>query len=148
APNAASHGNGLSASLARLLQKVATALAAAKPAGVLVQGDTTTALAAALGAFHEQMPCFHVEAGLRTSNAARPFPEEMHRRLVARLAALHFAPTETARENLLREGVPAASIFVTGNTIVDALGAFGRGPPASVTSANATGRPMVLVTLH
>src|SRR5262249_55542772 len=123
-------GSGLSASLARLLERISRAIAAERPDGVLVQGDTTTALAAALAAFHEQVPCFHVEAGLRTSNPARPFPEEMHRRLVARIAAKHFAPTETARDNLLREGVPAASIVVTGNTIVDALPTLRHAPRA------------------
>jgi UDP-N-acetylglucosamine 2-epimerase (non-hydrolysing) len=138
-------GSGLSASLGRLLERISRALAVERPEGVLVQGDTTTALAAALAAFHEQIPCFHVEAGLRTSNPARPFPEEMHRRLVARIATLHFAPTETARDNLLREGVPAESVLVTGNTVVDALALFGRkraAPPA------AGDKPVLLVTLH
>ncbi|HEX3594803.1 MAG TPA: UDP-N-acetylglucosamine 2-epimerase, partial [Polyangiaceae bacterium] len=113
--------SSLSTSLASLLERLSTLLGQTSPAGVVVQGDTTTALAGAIAAFHHGVPSFHVEAGLRTSNRLRPFPEEMHRRLVARLAALHFAPTELARQNLLAEGVTDADVRVTGNTVVDAL---------------------------
>jgi len=88
---------------------------------VLVQGDTTTVFCAALAAFHLGIPVGHVEAGLRTGNLRAPFPEEANRVLTSRLADLHFAPTATARDNLLGEGVPAARIFVTGNTVIDAL---------------------------
>jgi len=84
-----------------------------------VQGDTTTALCAALAAFYKNIPVAHVEAGLRTGDLRQPFPEEMNRVLVSRLAALHFAPTEAARQNLIREGV--GNIFVTGNTAIDAV---------------------------
>ncbi|MDD2728280.1 non-hydrolyzing UDP-N-acetylglucosamine 2-epimerase [Malikia sp.] len=88
---------------------------------VLVHGDTTTTMAAALAAFYEKVPVGHVEAGLRTGNIYAPWPEEMNRSLVGRLAALHFAPTERARQSLLTENVPDSAILVTGNTVIDAL---------------------------
>ena len=91
------------------------------PDCVLVQGDTSSCLAGALAAFHEGIPIGHVEAGLRTGNLDAPFPEEANRRLVAHIASYHFAPTEIARNNLLQENIPAGSIFVTGNTVIDAL---------------------------
>jgi UDP-N-acetylglucosamine 2-epimerase (non-hydrolysing) len=92
-----------------------------RPDLVLVQGDTTTCFAAALSAFYCQIPVGHVEAGLRTENKYNPFPEEMNRRLTTVLSDLHFAPTDLAKENLIQCGVPEKKIFVTGNTIVDAL---------------------------
>jgi len=92
-----------------------------KPDLVLVHGDTTTAMAASLAAFYEKIPVAHVEAGLRTNDIYSPWPEEMNRRMVGRVASLHFAPTETARANLLAEGCAEQSIFVTGNTVIDAL---------------------------
>lgn len=92
-----------------------------KPDIVLVHGDTTTCFTAALAAFYLQIPVGHVEAGLRTGNMQAPFPEEANRSLVGRLASFHFAPTETARANLLRENVPANKIWITGNTVIDAL---------------------------
>ena len=88
---------------------------------VLVQGDTTTTLCGALSGFYRRVPVGHVEAGLRSSNIAQPFPEEMNRILVGRLATLHFASTPGAGDNLLREGVEAKHTFVTGNTGIDAL---------------------------
>ncbi len=88
---------------------------------VLVHGDTTTCFAASLAAFYQQIPVGHVEAGLRTGNMLAPFPEEANRSLVGRLAQFHFAPTDKARENLLREGIPVERIWVTGNTVIDAL---------------------------
>jgi len=96
-------------------------LRAERPAMVLVHGDTTTCFAASLAAFYEQIPVGHVEAGLRTGDLARPFPEELNRVLTGRIAALHFAPTSGAAENLLREGVAPDSVCVTGNTVIDAL---------------------------
>lgn len=92
-----------------------------KPDLVLVHGDTTTTFAAALAAFYQGIPVGHVEAGLRTFNKNSPFPEELNRRLTGALADLHFAPTVRARRNLLHEGVPPESIYVTGNTVIDAL---------------------------
>lgn len=96
-------------------------LRAYKPDVVLVHGDTTTCFAAGLAAFYEQIKTGHVEAGLRTGNLRAPFPEEANRSLVGRLADFHFAPTETARLNLLRENVDGSKITVTGNTVIDAL---------------------------
>jgi UDP-N-acetylglucosamine 2-epimerase (non-hydrolysing) len=93
----------------------------AKPDRVIVQGDTTTAFAAALSAFYQKIPVDHVEAGLRSHNIYAPWPEEMNRKITACLVDLHFAPTKLAAENLLREGINKEKIFITGNTIVDAL---------------------------
>ncbi|MGE5379778.1 MAG: non-hydrolyzing UDP-N-acetylglucosamine 2-epimerase [Methylocystaceae bacterium] len=93
----------------------------AKPDLVLVHGDTTTTFAGALAAFYQQVPVGHVEAGLRTYNKFAPYPEEMNRSLTGRLTDLHFAPTEQARANLLAEGVSQEQIWVTGNTVIDAL---------------------------
>jgi len=88
---------------------------------VLVHGDTATAMAAALAAYYAKIPVGHVEAGLRTNDIYSPWPEEMNRRMVGRVAAYHFAPTETARNNLLSEGCLDSTIYVTGNTVIDAL---------------------------
>ena len=100
------------------LEKV---LKSAKPDIVLVHGDTTTSFAAALAAFYLDIPVAHVEAGLRTHNLRSPFPEELNRKLTASIANLHFSPTQTARQNLLDEGIEESNIFVTGNTVIDAL---------------------------
>lgn len=105
----------------RALARLGTVIRTAKPDFLLVQGDTTTTFAAALAGFYLGVPVGHIEAGLRTFETRHPFPEEMNRRLTTAVADLHFAPTETARDNLLAEGVPADRIFVTGNTVVDAL---------------------------
>jgi len=92
-----------------------------KPDIVLVQGDTTTSFVTALAAFYEGIAVAHLEAGLRTHNLKAPFPEEANRQIVSRLAQIHFAPTQLNRQSLLEEGVPEKNIFVTGNTIVDAI---------------------------
>ena len=92
-----------------------------KPDAVVVQGDTTTVFAASLTAFYHKIPIAHVEAGLRTGNMLSPWPEEANRVLTTRLAKWHFCPTELNRDNLLKEGVPADQIFITGNTVIDAL---------------------------
>jgi UDP-N-acetylglucosamine 2-epimerase (non-hydrolysing) len=105
----------------RVLLAMRDVLREERPDLVLVQGDTTTCFAAALAAFYENVPVGHVEAGLRTGNLRAPFPEEANRAMVSRIASLHFAPTEWARQNLLREGIPDAAIHVTGNTVIDAL---------------------------
>jgi UDP-N-acetylglucosamine 2-epimerase (non-hydrolysing) len=121
-------------------------------AAVLVQGDTTTTMATALAAFYARIPTVHVEAGLRTGNRWSPYPEEMNRLLTTRLASLHLAPTWTARENLLREGIPAADIVVTGNTVIDALLWVAPRVPAftdpRLTALEASGKRTVLVTTH
>jgi len=92
-----------------------------RPDWVLVHGDTTTTLATSLAAYYEKVAVGHVEAGLRTGNLYSPWPEEMNRRIAAAVSEVHFAPTETAKANLLREGKSATSIIVTGNTVIDAL---------------------------
>lgn len=106
---------------ARLLVRLDKVLEAEAPDWVIVQGDTTTAMAASLAAFYRKIKVGHVEAGLRTEDKYNPFPEEINRRLISHLADLHFAPTQRARENLLREGLSRRAISVTGNTVVDAL---------------------------
>jgi UDP-N-acetylglucosamine 2-epimerase (non-hydrolysing) len=111
----------LSELTARVLTRVSDALAEIQPDVVLVQGDTTTAFAAALAAFYTGLPVGHVEAGLRSLDPRNPFPEEANRRLVAVTAGMHFAPTRRAAANLIREGVASERIVVTGNTVVDAL---------------------------
>ena len=105
----------------RILSALASELTTRQPSALLVHGDTTTTLAAALAAFYARIPVGHVEAGLRTHNLAAPFPEELNRQLVARISRWHFAPTSRAAENLRNEGIPGPSITVTGNTGVDAL---------------------------
>jgi len=92
-----------------------------KPDIVLVHGDTATTFATTLSAYYNQIPVAHVEAGLRTGNLYSPWPEEGNRKLTGALAALHFSPTETSQQNLLREGVDRSSVYVTGNTVIDAL---------------------------
>lgn len=142
---------GLTAALFNALEK---ALTEAQPDVVIVQGDTTTAFVAAMSAFYQQIPVGHVEAGLRTASIASPFPEEANRRLASQLATYHFAPTELAQRRLLDESFPAESIWMTGNTVVDALlwaldncdiGPHDV-PPAVVTALGDA--PMVLLTSH
>jgi UDP-N-acetylglucosamine 2-epimerase (non-hydrolysing) len=106
---------------ARLMDGIDSWLGLAQPDMALVQGDTTTVLAAALACFYRRIPIGHVEAGLRTGNIWSPFPEEVNRKLATQLVSLHFAPTEAARAALLREAVPEERISVTGNTVIDAL---------------------------
>ncbi|OUS12720.1 UDP-N-acetylglucosamine 2-epimerase [Gammaproteobacteria bacterium 53_120_T64] len=106
---------------ARVLLGMREVLREAKPDIVLVHGDTTTCFAAALAAFYEGIKIGHVEAGLRTGDMSAPFPEEANRSLVGKLATYHFAPTETAKNNLLAENINPETIFVTGNTVIDAL---------------------------
>ena len=114
-------GQDLTAVTCRILQGMRPVLQAEKPDIVLVHGDTATSTAAAMAAFYRQIPVGHVEAGLRTGNIYSPWPEEMNRRLTGRLATLHFAPTQRAKDNLLAENVDPALIEVTGNTVIDAL---------------------------
>jgi UDP-N-acetylglucosamine 2-epimerase (non-hydrolysing) len=106
---------------ARLLPALEQVLATERPNFVVVQGDTTTALGASLAAFYQQVPLGHVEAGLRTGDAYNPFPEEMNRRLISRLATLHFAPTVRNRDLLIDERIPKEQIVITGNPVVDAV---------------------------
>lgn len=105
----------------RLLTSLDRALDKLAPDVVLAQGDTTTVMCAALASFYRKIPFGHVEAGLRTGDIFNPFPEEANRVVASRLTRFHFAPTEEARSNLLAEGIPADSVHVTGNTVIDAL---------------------------
>lgn len=106
---------------ARALTAIDAYLAEHKPGIVLVQGDTTTVLCASLAAFYRRIRVGHVEAGLRTWNKFSPFPEEINRTMTTQLADYHFAPTQWSKDNLIREGVPKERVFVTGNTVIDAL---------------------------
>jgi UDP-N-acetylglucosamine 2-epimerase (non-hydrolysing) len=127
-------------------------LASIRPDLLIVQGDTSTTFAASLAAFYCRVPVAHVEAGLRSFDKGNPFPEEMNRRLTTTLADYHFAPTPLAMDNLLKEGVARDRIYVTGNTIVDALALMtGEGPPISESALGGLDGPgtrMILVTAH
>jgi UDP-N-acetylglucosamine 2-epimerase (non-hydrolysing) len=112
----------------RIFTELRPVLERTRPDWLVVQGDTTTVFAASWAAYHSRVPIAHVEAGLRTRDKFQPFPEEMNRRLTSVLADMHFAPTPLARSNLLAEGVDPASIFVTGNPVVDAVEAILRAP--------------------
>jgi UDP-N-acetylglucosamine 2-epimerase (non-hydrolysing) len=142
----------LSSLAARVLSNLDPVLVAEKPDIVIVQGDTTTALAGAMGAFHRQIQVGHVEAGLRSGNRNSPFPEEMNRRLISRIATLHFAATTNNQETLLAEGLPAKSVFLTGNTVVDALlHMVDRAEPSETTRQlliKTEGLDRILLTTH
>ncbi len=135
----------------RSLSALSNLFAELKPQMILIQGDTTTVMTAALAAFYLDVGVGHVEAGLRSFQRRNPFPEEINRRIAGCVADLHFAPTERARDNLLREGVSAGDIFVTGNTIVDALQSI---PPLQIFdeprlgSIDYEGSRVLLVTAH
>ncbi len=137
----------LSSLSARIMSGIDPILEQDRPAMVLAQGDTTTVMATAIASFHRQIPFGHVEAGLRTGNLASPFPEEFNRIIAGRAATLNFAPTEGARQALLREAVSPETIHVTGNTVIDALFAIAaRQPQLSV--ALPPNRRLVLMTMH
>jgi UDP-N-acetylglucosamine 2-epimerase (non-hydrolysing) len=136
----------LSELTARLVRELGEVMRAERPDLVVVQGDTTTALVGALAAFYEKIPVAHVEAGLRTGVIDNPFPEELNRSLIGRIARWHFAPTPRAARQLTDEGVPTEQVFTTGNTVIDNLLwvlAEGTG-----TSAFRTPAKRILVTLH
>lgn len=128
-----------------------------RPDMVLVHGDTTTTMAASLAAFYQRIPVGHVEAGLRTGHKYAPFPEEINRKMTGTITDLHFAPTEFAKNNLLREGVDASNVVVTGNTVIDALfsvvGKIQSPSPLSAELATRfrfldSGKRLILVTGH
>ena len=145
-------GQSLSALSARVLSGLDQVLAEDRPDWVLVQGDTTTVAMAALAAQHRQVKVGHVEAGLRTGDRSNPFPEEMNRVVADHLSDLCFAPTETARDNLLREGIAEDAIRITGNTAIDALQAIAEAPwspgPDNCLSGLPADRRWLLVTAH
>lgn len=134
----------------RVLSGVSGVIEAEAPDALLVQGDTTSCFAAALAAFYRKIPLFHLEAGLRTGDRYNPFPEEINRRLTTQLAALHLAPTQTSKLNLLKDGVAERDIVVTGNTVIDALlHVSGRNNPSENRDLERImGRRTVLITAH
>jgi UDP-N-acetylglucosamine 2-epimerase (non-hydrolysing) len=137
----------------RALEGLESVIAQERPDIILAQGDTTTTFVAALAAFYNKVAVGHVEAGLRTDNKYDPFPEEINRRLTTRLADLHFAPTPAAKSNLLAEGVPSDKIYVTGNTVIDALLSIAGSSAVDaevpgLPMAGLNGRRMILVTAH
>ena len=144
-------GQSLTDTTCGVLRGLSTVLAEERPDWVLVQGDTTTAMAASLAAFYHNIPVGHVEAGLRTYDIGRPFPEEANRRITGVVGAAHFAPTEWAADNLRNEGVPLGRIFVTGNTVIDALRLVAD-IPLDIAKTPLAGLPtdsrLVLVTVH
>ena len=137
----------LTALTARLLLELNEVLLAENPDVVLAQGDTTTVMTVALACFYHRIPFGHVEAGLRTWDMQNPFPEEANRVIAGRMARWHFAPTESSRQNLLREGVSDADITVTGNTVIDALLMTASKELEVGIALDATKR-LVLVTSH
>ncbi len=147
-----SPGQTPNAVLARVLEALEPLLLAERPDLVLVQGDTTTAIAGALAAFYARIPVAHVEAGLRTGNRHSPFPEEMNRRLITQLADLHFAATLKNVEILLSEGVQKKCIVLTGNPVVDALQhILARSPASSSFSKfldSFAGKRLIVLTTH
>lgn len=141
-------GQSLTDITERSLRGLETYLCRAKPDLMLVQGDTTTAFAATLAAFYQQIPVGHVEAGLRTHNLLDPYPEEANRRLISQLASLHFAPTQAAVENL-RRGDVVGPIIHTGNTVIDALlWVAKQSPPNPVPELDWQQHRVLLVTVH
>ncbi len=132
----------------RVMEELKNVLAEAKPDLVLVHGDTTTTFAAALTCFYMQIPVGHVEAGLRTYQLDSPFPEEFNRHAVGVVAKYHFAPTEQARQNLLRENKKPETIFVTGNTAIDALKTTVRADYQNPELEWAKGSRLILLTAH
>jgi UDP-N-acetylglucosamine 2-epimerase (non-hydrolysing) len=150
-------GQSLSELTARVVNGVDDVLSRLQPDIVLVQGDTTTVMAAALAAFYRHVPVGHVEAGLRTHDRYNPFPEEINRRIAGQLSSLHFAPTQRAADALRAEGIAPETIHVTGNTVIDALQwVVQQSPPAEVKGLltrldcnnHGSHRKLVMVTAH
>lgn len=150
--NLMTHGQTLNQIASRVLFEIDVILEAIKPAAVLVQGDTTTVMAAGIAAFNRRIPVVHLEAGLRTGDINSPFPEEANRRIVSQIAALHLAPTTTSRDNLTREGIDGDAITVTGNTVIDALlWAVEQAVDFDdhrLTAAKSSGKRVILLTTH
>jgi len=141
-------GQTLTQITTRALTELEPWLAQVRPDLLLVQGDTTTTMAASLAAFYARVPVAHVEAGLRTGDPLYPWPEEVNRRITTLIAAHHFAPTARARENLLAERVAGGAITVTGNTVIDALLEVVAQKPARAPALPLRGKRLLLVTAH
>jgi UDP-N-acetylglucosamine 2-epimerase (non-hydrolysing) len=133
---------------ARAMSRMAEVLGVVRPDFTLVQGDTTTAMTAALASFYSRIPVGHVEAGLRTSDRFNPFPEEINRRIIGTVADLHFAPTRSAARALLAEGTAPANVFATGNTVIDALLMTAARTPHEGGSRFSDRARYILVTAH
>lgn len=133
---------------ARALETLSEVMARTKPDVVLVQGDTTSAMTAAMAGFYERVPVGHIEAGLRTHDIYNPFPEEVNRHLISVMASIHFAPTETAAAALRREGVPDEAIHLTGNTVIDALQWTVKRPHVLDLGFSLDEGQLILVTAH
>ncbi|MBE7701494.1 UDP-N-acetylglucosamine 2-epimerase (non-hydrolyzing) [Oerskovia sp. Sa1BUA8] len=147
-----SHGQTLAQIFARVIDGLDPILEKEEPAAVIVQGDTSTSTAAALAAFYRKIPVIHLEAGLRSGDISSPFPEEANRKITTQIAALHLAPTDVSRANLLAEGVDESTIVITGNTVIDALlMTVGKDRPfadPALEALAASGRRILLVTTH
>lgn len=137
-------GQGLSDLFARMLPGLETVFAKERVDVVLAQGDTATTFSAALAAFHRKIPFGHIEAGLRTNDLLNPFPEEGYRQMISRISRWNFAPTDSAADNLISEGISPDRIHVTGNTGIDSLLKYAGESPAKSTS----GKRMILLTAH
>ena len=145
-------GQTLNEIAARVLTSIDETIAEHQPAAVLVQGDTTTVMAAGIAAFNRSIPVVHLEAGLRSGDLFSPFPEEGNRKLVSQIASLHLAPTEVSKANLLKDGVAESDIVVTGNTVIDALHWAVERPreftDPVLNEVADSGRQIILVTTH
>ncbi len=146
------HAQSLNDVISRVVGRIDSVLEKEKPDVVLVQGDTSSAFGSALAAWQRQIPVGHVEAGLRTASIDSPFPEEANRRLISRIASFHFAPTHSNKKALLAEKVPAESVFLTGNTVVDSIRhVMGQRPvskPVASLISDLKGRRIMVLTTH
>ncbi len=143
-----SENQSLESLTAKAITSVGGVLGRVRPDVTLVQGDTTTAMAAGLASFYARVPVGHVEAGLRTGNSYDPFPEEINRRLLTTLSTFHFAPTPAAAKALLQDGVDESQIYVTGNTVIDALLWGSKRVERTLLRDELEGRRFILVTAH
>lgn len=141
-------GQTLTDITSRVIKELDSVLVEAKPDIILVHGDTTTTFAASIAGFYHQIKIGHVEAGLRTWNKYSPFPEEMNRQLTDTLADIYFAPTVMSKSNLLKEGRPEESIFITGNTVIDAMEYTIKQNYSNELLDNLAGKRIILVTMH
>lgn len=141
-------GQTLTDITSRVIKELDSVLVEAKPDIILVHGDTTTTFAASIAGFYHQIKIGHVEAGLRTWNKYSPFPEEMNRQLTDTLADIYFAPTVMSKSNLLKEGRPEESIFITGNTVIDAMEYTIKQNYSNKLLDNLAGKRIILVTMH
>lgn len=146
------HGQGLNDLSAKIFERLDPVLVEAEPDAILVQGDTTTVMAAAVAAFYRRIPIVHLEAGLRSHDIDSPFPEEANRQIVSRIASLHLAPTAASARNLLREHIDSDAVATTGNTVIDALYQATERPGTwedpRLEAAVFSGRRILLVTTH